>query len=237
MTAAAHSYVGAATKCACAASMACQLKNSWKCTVCQAIFTHLPVLVGHIRASHSNYQHSFECGINNCKVTFRSTATFYKHVRSSHAEQYRGSCTTKSPKNHDSEMESSLSESNPGCTPFASNCDDDLATMATETVTTTSSKSPRVDITKVATEHLLKLKQRPGVTESLLKEVVEMNQALIRGVIMNATSDIQELESTDPALTVSKLSEHANSLDHLSTSYSINATVKLNFPTAVSFLA
>ena len=214
--------------------MACQLKNSWKCTVCQAIFTHLPVLVGHIRASHSNCQHSFECGINNCKIAFRSTATFYKHVRSSHAELYRGGCTTKSAtKNHDPEMESSQSESTPGCTP--SNCDDDLVTVTTETVDfTTSSKSPRVDITKVATEHLLKLKQRPGVTESLLKEVVEMNQALIRGVIMNATSDIQELENTDPAFIVSKLSEHANSLDRLSTSYSINATMKLNFPTAVS---
>ena len=48
--------------------------------------------------------------------------------------------------------------------------------------TTATSTSPRVD-TRVATEHLLKLKQRPGVTESLLKEVVAMNQALVRGSI------------------------------------------------------
>lgn len=142
---------------------------------------------------------------------------------------------------HHTEMESShgSSESAPGCIPFTSNCDDDqLGTVTTDTVdfdtAATTSTSPRVDITRVATEHLLKLKQRPGVTESLIKEVVEMNQALVRGVIMNATSDIQELESTDPAIIVSKLSEHANSLDCLNTSYSINARMKLNFPTCVS---
>ena len=62
-----------------------------------------------------------------------------------------------------------------------------------------------------------------------------MNQALVRGVIMNATSDVQELESTDPAI-VSKLGEHANSLDCLSTSYSMNARMKLNFPACISYI-
>ena len=216
--------------------MACQLRNSWKCTVCQAIFTHLPVLVGHIRASHSNCGHSFECGINDCKLSFRSTATFYKHVRSIHAEVYHGDPhIMKSPQNNDREMESSQFESTTDHSSFTSNCDDhDLDTVTIDAIDITNS-SPRVDITRVATEHLLKLKQRPGVTESLLKEVVEMNQALIRGVIMNAASDIEELESTDTALVISKLSEHANSLDCLSTNYSINATMKLNFPTAVSY--
>ena len=143
-----------------------------------------------------------------------------------------------SQKNHDPEMESSHdpSEPDPECTPFTSDCDDELGTAAPDTIdfTTATSTSPRVDVTRVATEHLLKLKQRPGVTESLLKEVVEMNQALVRGIIMNATSDIQEVESTDPTTIVSKLNEHANSLDCLSTSYSINARMKLNFPTCVS---
>lgn len=63
---------------------------------------------------------------------------------------------------------------------------------------------------------------------------MEMNQTLVRGIIMNAISDIQEIESTDPTTIVSKLTEHANLLDCLSTSYSINARMKLNFPTCVS---
>ena len=101
--------------------MACQLRNSCKCAKCQAIFTHLPVLVGHIRASHSNCRHSFECGINDCKLSFHSTATFYKHVRNSHAELYnnlhQGDSTTKSTENHNPEMESRPSESIPGYDP------------------------------------------------------------------------------------------------------------------------
>ena len=51
---------------------------------------------------------------------------------------------------------------------------------------------------------------------------------------MNAVSDIQELESTDPNIVVRTLSKHANSLHCLGTSYSINARMKLNFPTCVS---
>ena len=56
---------------------------------------------------------------------------------------------------------------------------DTLTFLITENLDAT--KSPRADIVGIATGCLLKLKQRPGVTESLLKEVVEMNQALIRG--------------------------------------------------------
>ena len=51
---------------------------------------------------------------------------------------------------------------------------------------------------------------------------------------MNATTDIQEMNSTDQSLMLSKLGEHANSLDHLSTSYSINTAMKPNFPKAAS---
>ena len=61
-----------------------------------------------------------------------------------------------------------------------------------------------------------------------------MNQALIRGIIMNATRDIQELDGVDTALISSKLNERTNALDCLSTSYSINSTMKLKYPTAVN---
>lgn len=53
-------------------------------------------------------------------------------------------------------------ESAPERTPFTSDCDDDLGAVAPDTIdfTTATSTSPRVDITRVATEHLLKLKDQ-----------------------------------------------------------------------------
>ena len=99
----------------------------------------------------------------------------------------------------------------PDCTP----------TLVTGNLDGTKSISPRIDIVEIVTGYLLKLKLRPGVTESL-----KLNQALIRGVIVNAIRDIQELESTDPAVLESKLEEHTSTLDGLSTSYSINSVMK-----------
>ena len=70
--------------------MAClQLRNSWKCTLCKAMYWNLPTLVSHIRASHSHEAGlSFQCGINNCEQTFHNTTTFYKHVRKLHGDEY-----------------------------------------------------------------------------------------------------------------------------------------------------
>ena len=70
--------------------MAClQLRNSWKSTLCTAMYCNLSTLVSHIRASHSHVAGlTFQCGINKCEQTFHDPVTFYKHVRKFHADEY-----------------------------------------------------------------------------------------------------------------------------------------------------
>ena len=58
---------------------------------------------------------------------------------------------------------------------------------------TSVSATNKIDIEDVACGCLLKLRCKPGVTESLLNEVTESIETIVDGVLLNVKADIIEL--------------------------------------------
>ena len=160
--------------------MAChQLRNSWECTLCGAIYCSLTTLVSHIRASHSHTAGLlFKCGINSCNQTFHNTTTFYKHVRRNHSNEYSKAgniSITGSPPLIDSTVVSGDDQEG------SQSMECDLAAIPDDYTLTFN----RVDIEDVACGCLLKLRCKPGVAEVLFNEIVKSIQTVVNGVPLN----------------------------------------------------
>lgn len=55
---------------------------------CSAYYCTLFELVSHVRAAHSGNNLAIVCGVRGCPRIFAKTNTWYKHIRSSHLEDY-----------------------------------------------------------------------------------------------------------------------------------------------------
>ena len=77
--------------------MAQELNKSWQCTMCNGVYSTLPILVSHIHSAHSHEPGlCFTCGVDMCPRTFKNTNTYYKHVRNEHGDKYAGDASVAS---------------------------------------------------------------------------------------------------------------------------------------------
>ena len=151
----------------------------------------------HLRSAHSRDPGlCFACGIDGCPKTFKNTNTYYKHVTSVHKNRYtdnsdvvlvKESLQTKhnaakacSTTEDDSEMDDADTESGPR---VAEDAEEDSESDAL---------SECIDIVKVASSHLISLKCKAGVTQSLLPSIGDMNEAVIDGAVTNISSKEME---------------------------------------------
>lgn len=230
--------------------MAClQLRNSWKCTLCEAIYCNLSTLVSHIRASHSHVAGpSFQCGIKKCEQTFHNTTTFYKHVRKCHADEYSALNESRNmPQalipaaeapthtvDGEDPMELTLTSMEPIAAHMACHNDREKPTSAAIT--------NKVDVEDVACGCLLKLRCRPGVTESLLNEVRESIDTVVNGVLLNLKEDVTVLfensernySTADTAAVISLIDDASDPLASLNTTYRLKSVTQAKYSTVVS---
>ena len=96
----------------------------------------------------------------------------------------------------------------------------------------------KVDIEDVACGCLLKLRCKPGVTESLLNEITE---SVMNGVLLNLKADIAEhfersksdYNTTDTTAVISPVDNASDPLASLSTTYRLKSITPVKYPTVV----
>ena len=221
-------------------SMALCMTKSWQCVLCRGIYCSLFVPVGHIRASHSHAPGlSFTCGVEGCPETFHNTNTFYKHVTSKHSSVYKlgkekeGTNTHSEQSGEENSTESNTECNAEGSTQASCNVDmhdgDDLVVPQEN------------DAANVATGYLLRLKSRPGITQSSLVEVVAMNDAVVNSVLDHTSSDLCCVleshgieEHSSLAISVqSVLEKHKDPLSNLRTTYRQSSAIQSQYQAAV----
>ena len=106
----------------------------------------------------------------------------------------------------------------------------------------TSAATNKVDVEDVACGCLLKLKCKPGVTESLLNEITESIETVVNGVLLNLKEDITALfensernyNTADTAAVISLIDNASDPLASLSTIYRLKSVTQAKYPTVVS---
>ncbi len=222
--------------------MAHELNKSWQCSLCQAIYCSLPLVVGHIRASHS-HEHGllFVCGISGCPISFKNTNTFYKHVRDTHRDRYESLLKVQDvqqleqpigSRNASAELVVNSSMETSEATDSVSPTDLDTCTVQLAT------PSPK----EVAAGYLLKLRCKPGITQSTLTEVVHMNQAVLRSALVTVSDQLSDallssgiqLDSPLAGSIAGVLDSQSDALAGLDTPYHINSLLQSTHPIVVS---
>lgn len=102
-----------------------------------------------------------------------------------------------------------------------------------------------IDIVKVASGHLISLKCKAGVTQSLLPSIVEMNEAVIDSVVTNISSKVMERLQANGVQAECELAKevkdaiesHRNPLRSLRTVYCQNSLIQAHYPMIVSLHA
>lgn len=62
---------------------------SWNCQLCLGSYISLKDLVSHVRAAHSSGVNiNYVCGVEGCPRIFKRPITWYKHIISTHSEEY-----------------------------------------------------------------------------------------------------------------------------------------------------
>ncbi len=100
----------------------------------------------------------------------------------------------------------------------------------------------KVDIEDVACGCLLKLKCKPGVTESLLNEITQSIETVVNGVLFNLKTDVTELfnkseanyNPADTAAVISLIDDASDPLASLSTTYRLKSVTQTKYPAVVS---
>ena len=128
---------------------------------------------------------------------------YYKHVRSVHKAGYSETSDTLEVKTRQlSKFSTSEGESDEHVAVSNFNSDLDIHTFddttdeemepANEAQEKSDAISRCVDTVKVATGHLVRLKCKAGVTQTLLPSIVEMNEAVVDSVLTNLSKNVAE---------------------------------------------
>ena len=208
----------------------------------------MPILISHIRSAHSHESGlCFSCGVNNCPKTFRNTNTYYKHVRRAHHEKYTadtsatkkqllcGSTSTEVPHT----VDDSNSTEDISVESVADHEDD--GDILTETTSVAHFESGS-DTVKIASGHILKLRCKTGVTQSLLPCVVEMNEAVVDSVLTNISTELSAklqthgIQPEDMIATEIKevINSHRNPLQSLHSVYRQTSIINTHYHNIVS---
>ena len=223
-----------------------ELNKSWQCAMCNGVYSILPILVIHIRSAHSHEPGlCFPCGVDMCPRTFKNTNTYYKHVRNDHRDKYAAGSSvgnksllsaniyTPNSVNSDSNK-SSGSDTVTVTSDLVENSDDNVISIEHDDVTS--------DTTKVASGHLIQLKCKAGVTQSILPSIVEMNEAVVDSVLDNVSSKVAERLQANGIGPEERLAtdlqeiieSHRNPLRSLRTVYCQNSVIEAHYPMVVS---
>lgn len=223
--------------------MARELNKSWQCTMCNGIYSILPILISHIRSAHSHEPGlCFSCGVDMCPKTFKNTNTYYKHVRKDHCDKYAAessvpkyllSANTQTPTSVNTDSNESVTVT-PDFVNDQCNSDDNIIGLEHSNVAS--------DATKVASGHLIQLKCKAGVTQSILPSVVEMNEAVVDSVLDNVSCKVAErlqasgIGPEEPLATDIReiIESHRNPLRSLHTVYCQNSMIQAHYPMVVS---
>ena len=89
---------------------------------------------------------------------------------------------------------------------------------------------------------LLRLRCKPGVTESLLNEVTESIETVVNGVLLNLKADVTELlknsetnyNTADTAAVISLIDDASDLLASLSTTYRLKSITQTKYPAVVT---
>lgn len=228
--------------------MAClQLQTSWKCTLCEAIYCNLPTLVSHVRASYSHVAGpSFQCGIKKCEQTFHNT----KHVRKSHADEYSAINESRNMPQvlmpvakapiHTVDEEDRMELTFTSMEPIAAH----IACHEDREKPTSAASSNKVDVEDVAYGRLLKLRCRPGVTESLINEVRESIKTVVKWVFLNLEDMTALFENSErnystahTAAVISLIDDASDPLaSSLNTTYRLKSVTQAKYSTVIGNL-
>ena len=127
-----------------------------------------------------------------CPKTYKNTNTYYRHVRRDHSDKYAAdssvankyllSANTQMPNSMDKDSNESPDSAT---VPVTTSDQSDDNTIGMEHNITS-------DVTKVASGHLIQLKCKAGVTQSILPSIVEMNEAVVDSVLDNISCKVSE---------------------------------------------
>ena len=138
-----------------------------------------------------------------CPRTFKNTNTYYKHVRNEHGNKYAGDAsvaskyllsantlTTKSVNgdpNGSGNSNSDIVQSD-----LVSHRPDQCNLSESDNISDLECDGVVTDVTKVASGHLIQLKCRAGVTQSIFPSIVEMNEAVVDNVLNSVSWKVAE---------------------------------------------
>ena len=202
----------------------------------------LPTLISHIHSAHSHeLELNFSCGIDGCPKPFKNTNTYYKHVRSVHKARYSETSDTLEVKQL-SKISTTESESDEHVTVSNFNSDLDIHTFDN---TTDEEMEPANEAQEKsdAISRCFRLKCKEGVTQTLLPSIVEMNEAVLDGVLTNLSKNVAErlqangieAESSLAREIMDVIESHRNSLQSLQTVCCQNSKIQSHYPMIVMF--
>ena len=222
--------------------MARELNKSWQCTMCNGVYSILPILISHIRSVHSHEPGlCFSCGVDMCPKTFKNTNTYYKHVRKDHCDKYAAdssvankyllSANTQTPTSVNTDSNESVT------VPVTSDlvndqCNSDDIGLEHSNVAS--------DATKVASGHLIQLKCKAGVTQSILPSIVEMNEAVVDSVLDNVSCKVAErlqangIGPEEPLATDIREIIESSQSSSFTSHYCQNSMIQAHYPMVVS---
>ena len=225
--------------------MARQLNRSWECTLCSAVYCDLSSAVSHIRGAHSSDPGlSFSCNIQGCPTTFKSTNNFYRHVRNAHLQLYEAKlipCTATvalTERSQEDPPNSNVHAEQDSVNPITSNTAESDESQTTPSSTALAAEDP----VAVAAGFLLHFKGKSGITQTVLTELIEMNQAVVGSVLANLSSELtnvlesNEVDLKSPLATriLEAVERQNDQLDGLQTTYRQNLYFQTQYPTVVS---
>ncbi len=172
--------------------------------------------------------------------------TFYKHVRKVHANEYsalhkdESTPFTPEPSSNTMDGEEPMEFTITSTEPITVNTAAHVPYHDREEFTPVATN--KVDIEDVACGCLLKLRCKPGVTESLLNEVTESIETVVNGVLLNLKTDVTELlknsetkyNTADTAAVISLIDDASDPLASLSTTYHLKSITQTKYPAIVS---
>ena len=184
-----------------------------------------------------------------CPRTYKNTNTYYRHVRRDHSDKYAAdsSVANKYLLSANTQMPNSMdkdSNESPDSATVPVTTSDLVDNQCTQSDDNTIGMEHNItsDVTKVASGHLIQLKCKAVVTQSILPSIVEMNEAVVDSVLDNISCKVSErlqangIGPEEPLATDIKeiIESHRNPLRSLHTIYCQNSMMQAHYPMVVS---
>lgn len=216
------------------------LMAAWKCPLCTGKYVSLFELIGAVH--YDDEYHSYACVASSCSLILASTASWYKHIVTEHAEEYYNKLPNSYEEEHNESTDSSVHSDEEVCVDEGDGDDvtDDDGVCMVQSDWTTEEDAAQSSISKEKIAgQLIKLKEMHLLSHSAVDEVISLVQMVCDSVTSNALSAVIQCNGIDNTSSsckdlLCKVGSFVSPLATVSTTYRQEAYISKNLPFVVS---